>query len=399
MNKRQKSEELWRQKFDEMGLAEKFELVKRDWESDHGKKAFVRCKTCGCVFETWNVSACFRRKVKGLTCPECGMTTDGTIRWTKSPILDEAFDFYLQGHTINEVSEKYGITIAQFENIRRVRRITKTDEQRRDSWRMSIRKASEKCNETRKMHARQKCIDHLDLLGFDYIGEDGKNGRVRCRKCKCEFERSLSHLRNGNVVCSECATVQKAEQEQARKKEIQERKAKQEAERIAKNPLGLSSYQLSIQEKYDAVRVCEVCGKQYTLRERMQDGDTRYCRDNGCCSKECLKKRARKAQKIRERGYRNHKGRARKYGCAFDSSVTLKALIKRNGLRCAICGEMCEPDDHGWTDHTGPKHPTIDHIIPMSKGGGHVWDNVQVAHAICNSIKRDSIEVEAHEAS
>ena len=58
-----------------------------------------------------------------------------------------------------------------------------------------------------------------------------------------------------------------------------------------------------------------------------------------------------------------------------------------------------DPADHEWTDHTGPKHPTIDHIIPMSKGGGHVWDNVQVAHAICNSIKRDSIEVEAHEAS
>ena len=137
----------------------------------------------------------------------------------------------------------------------------------------------------------------------------------------------------------------------------------------------------------------------HTLRERMQNGDTKYCRDSGCCSNECTKKRARKAQKIRERGYRNHKGRARKYGCAFDSSVTLESLIKRNGLRCAICGKLCNPHDHEWTDHFGPKYPTIDHIIPMSKGGGHVWDNVQVAHAICNSIKRDSIEVEAHEAS
>ena len=85
----------------------------------------------------------------------------------------------------------------------------------------------------------------------------------------------------------------------------------------------------------------------------------------------------------------NYRGgiRARKYGCAFDSSVTLKSLIKRNGLRCAICGELCDPHDHEWTDHFGPKYPTIDHIIPMSKGGGHVWDNVQVAHAICNSAK------------
>jgi hypothetical protein len=25
----------------------------------------------------------------------------------------------------------------------------------------------------------------------------------------------------------------------------------------------------------------------------------------------------------------------------------------------------------------------------MSKGGGHIWSNVQVAHIICNSIKSD----------
>lgn len=398
MNKRQKSEELWRQKFDETGLAEKFELVKRDWESDHGKKAFVRCKTCGCVFETWNVSACFRGKVKGLTCPECGMKSDGTIQWTKSKICGEAFDYYLQGHTVNEVSEKFGITIAQFDNERRVRGIAKTEEQRRDSWRVSIRKASEKGNEIQKIRARQKCINHLDSLGFDYIDDDGKMGRVRCRICKCEFERSLSHLRNGNVVCSECAMVQKVEQEQARKKEIQERKAKQEAERIEKNPLGLSSYQLSIQEKYDAVCICEVCGKQYTLRDRMQGGDTKYCRDNGCCSVSCRRKRSRSKQ--RKAGFpKNHLHRAHKYGCAYESGITLRKLIKRDGLRCALCGKMCNPNDHEWTKYFGPTSPTIDHIIPMSKGGGHVWDNVQVAHAICNSIKRDSIEVEAHEAS
>ena len=40
-------------------------------------------------------------------------------------------------------------------------------------------------------------------------------------------------------------------------------------------------------------------------------------------------------------------------------------------------------------DWSGPMYPSIDHIIPMSKGGGHIWSNVQVAHIICNSIKSD----------
>ena len=329
------------------------------------------------------------------------MKSDGTIQWTKSKICDESFSYYLQGHTAKEVSEKFGIKISQFDNERRARGITKSEEQRKQSWAASQRKASkasEKSRVMQKMRAKQNRIDRLDSLGFDYVSESDKKGRVRCRKCGFEFERTFQNLRCGNVVCSECVKVQKAAEEQARKKEQEERKVKQEAERIAKNPLGLSSYQFSIQEKYDAIHVCEVCGKQYTLRERKQSGDTKYCRDNGCCSVSCNRKKNHR--KLRESGFpKNHLHRAHKYGCAYESGITLKKLIKRDGLRCAICGEMCDPNDHEWAKHFGPTSPTIDHIIPMSKGGGHVWNNVQVAHAICNSIKRDSIEVETHEAS
>lgn len=34
---------------------------------------------------------------------------------------------------------------------------------------------------------------------------------------------------------------------------------------------------------------------------------------------------------------------------------------------------------------------TIDHIIPLSKGGTHTYNNVQLAHYICNSKKSDKI--------
>lgn len=399
MNRQQSSEELWRKKFVEFGLSERFELIKRDWSSDHGRRATIACKTCGNIFITSNVPAIFRSKVNGLTCPQCGMKSDGSIQWTKSPIHDEAIAFYLQGHTIAEVAERFNISKVQFEGERRALGIVKTQEQKKTSWKKSLAKGAEKGNKAQSESARIRRILLLNSLGFDYVDSHDSKTTIKCRTCGCRFERTNAFISKGNIVCPECVNAEKARQRRLRQKEKQEQIAEREAERIAKNPLGLSSYQLSIQEKYDAVRVCEVCGKQYSLRERMQGGDTKYCRDNGCCSKECLKKRARKARKIRERGYRNHKGRARKYGCAFDSSVTLKALIKRNGLRCAICGEMCDPADHEWTDYTGPKHPTIDHIIPMSKGGGHVWSNVQIAHAICNSIKRDSLEDDTHEAS
>lgn len=389
--KRQQTDERWRVRFEEAGLSERFEFIGQGYGRSGRKLSNVKCKSCGHKFDTYGVDAVSRKLAKTMCCPQCGMKSDGTIQWTKSPIREEAIAFYLDGHTRQEVVAKFGISVVQFDNELQAQGITKTSEQRREAWSASLKKAGNKANENAKMRAMQKRIEHLDSLGFDYIDEHDNKGVVKCRTCGCVFERTKEYLSQGNVTCSNCKEIERIEKQRNLKKQKEEHKKKQEAERVNKNPLGLSYYQFSIQEKYDVVRVCEVCGNEYTIRDRMTKEGLKYCRDNGCCSKECAKKRARKAQKIRERGYKNHKGRAHKYGCAFDSSVTLKALIKRNGLRCAICGEMCDPDDHEWTDYTGPKRPTIDHIIPMSKGGGHVWDNVQIAHALCNSIKRDAI--------
>ena len=154
--------------------------------------------------------------------------------------------------------------------------------------------------------------------------------------------------------------------------------------------VNLSAYQKSREKKLDEVFVCRECGEKYTPRQYIFDVGLKTYSNPGYCSVECRRKalnrsvhRSHKAHKVGE----NHRRRARKYGCAYDSSVTLAKLIKRDGLRCAICGELCDPNDHDWTEYMGPKSPTLDHIVPMAKGGGHVWANVQVAHAICNSEK------------
>lgn len=384
--RRQQGEFLYRQRFEEYGLSKHFEFISRDWESDRGRLVKIRCKACGSTFDTWNLYEYFRNRLKNICCPDCGMKSDGTVQWTKSKIYDEVFDYYLQGHTCREICEKYGISIVQFDNERRIRGITKSEEQRKQSWAASWRKASEKGNETQKMRARQNRIARLDSLGFDYVNESDKRGRVRCRKCGFEFERTFQNLRCGNVVCAECAKVQKAAEEQARKKEQEERKAKQEAERIAKNPLGLSYYQLEREKLFDVIHKCKECGNEYTARDYCKDAGLSSYSNAGYCSVSCKRRAYRRRERIAGRRG-NHKIRAKKYGCAYENGITLRKLIKRDGLRCAICGEMCDPNDHTWTKYIGPKYPTIDHIIPMANGGGHVWDNVQVAHAICNSTK------------
>lgn len=61
--------------------------------------------------------------------------------------------------------------------------------------------------------------------------------------------------------------------------------------------------------------------------------------------------------------------------------VRLGILIERDSGRCQLCGTKVKLD--AIVPH--PKAPTIDHIIPISKGGIHSYSNTQLAHFQCNS--------------
>ena len=54
-------------------------------------------------------------------------------------------------------------------------------------------------------------------------------------------------------------------------------------------------------------------------------------------------------------------------------------LLWENGKRCAICGKMIENIDD----------LTVDHIVPISKGGKREIENCQLAHKACNCKKSD----------
>lgn len=74
--------------------------------------------------------------------------------------------------------------------------------------------------------------------------------------------------------------------------------------------------------------------------------------------------------------------RARKAATAV-GPVDLKALwASQNGL-CAMCLEPIDPD----LPNPDPLSKSVDHIIPLSKGGPHVQDNLQYVHLIENLRK------------
>ncbi|MDQ1742630.1 MAG: hypothetical protein QOE23_969 [Pseudonocardiales bacterium] len=59
--------------------------------------------------------------------------------------------------------------------------------------------------------------------------------------------------------------------------------------------------------------------------------------------------------------------------------LTRRAVMHRDGLRCAYCQRRAD---------------TIDHVVPRSRGGKHEWVNVVAACATCNHRKADRLLAE-----
>jgi len=241
----------WRRKFKEHGFDNSFELIKREWNTDHGRRVVLKCKRCGAEFSSWALCDIFKGRQSHLLCLKCGAASDGANVWARSQECDEAMTFYTAGHSVKETAEKFNVTINQINSAVKCRRLTNGKD-----WKL----CGVEINNQRHIEATKRFNKYIEKGGRDYT-------------------------------------------------------------------------------------------------------------------------------KIKD----PHKRRAVQYGCKYDSSVTLESLIKRDGLRCAICGELCDLNDRQWTNY-GPTFPTIDHIIPMSKGGGHIWSNVQIAHALCNSRKGNKSE-------
>ena len=67
--------------------------------------------------------------------------------------------------------------------------------------------------------------------------------------------------------------------------------------------------------------------------------------------------------------------------------ITLKQwknIIKAQSNKCAMCG--CEFNNE--------TKPTIDHIVPLSRGGEHSSVNVQALCMSCNASKQSKLDYE-----
>lgn len=58
----------------------------------------------------------------------------------------------------------------------------------------------------------------------------------------------------------------------------------------------------------------------------------------------------------------------------------IKALIERDGLACCFCGHRIPLD----APENSPLQMTIEHCVPVAKGGSNSLSNLKLAHHHCN---------------
>lgn len=182
------------------------------------------------------------------------------------------------------------------------------------------------------------------------------DGRVdiRCKKCGTVSNYSLITIRHQHCVCSTCNPPIKKPKPQAEScKKARQRQAK--------------SAEVFNRGQQIGFKFCKSCGALINATKT-------YC-------KECAKNRDR-------RYHNTKKDRRRVVAFTKDSaSISLQALMLRDNGICWLCGKPCNID----LDSNDNDYPSIDHVIPISKGGKDAWNNVKLAHRICNSLKSNKI--------
>jgi len=246
--------------------------------------------------------------------------------------------------------------------------------------------ARSKANDNKRNRSESQMIQNLLNQGFAYVS--GYKNRasecvIRHTACGRSFERVPLYFKGECPLCKQDEIDTKR---QLKRMKSDEWKRKTEEQREAKQKQAeLKEYH----RLYDA-HICVWCNKIFTIKEYEEREGKRNVYTLSHCSIEC-KEQHKKFLLKRNRNHGHHRKRARKHGVEYIPGITLEKLVNRDGLTCALCGGLCDWNDKRYGD-CGPLYPSIDHITPISKGGAHTWDNVQVAHFECNSAKRDRLD-------
>jgi 5-methylcytosine-specific restriction endonuclease McrA len=226
--------------------------------------------------------------------------------------------------------------------------------------------------EARKKNPGKKPIAHpcsfcgsVKLLGDANARAFSKSGRAFCDE-ECASEWKSIHYASANHKPFEESRQRTREKRAIEAEAARKRAEEREIARLLK----------PANQKTSGYYTCEVCKKtEWVASHSMK----RFCSDK-CRGKSI------KAIATKKRAKRNRRHRIRA-GSTIREVVCLYKLMQKHRNRCGQCNTLCVKPEGSNHSNEG----TIDHIMPLSKGGLHLWNNVQLLCRQCNSAKRDIV--------
>lgn len=212
-------------------------------------------------------------------------------------------------------------------------------------------------------------------------------------KCGTRYGGKL-HRKHKEILCDLCKDVERAYQKEYRHKKrvpLEERVAPSVRPQCG-SPRGsdLHAYHGEL-----ACNLCKIAGNKRIRDYDAEHPDKKEIRskkwhiENPGLSREAGKKwRLANHEKIASK---NRKQRAIKLGASTEP-YTVEEVLAKWGINCHICEipvDLLAPRRAGKENWEFGLQ--IDHVIPISKGGADVLENVKPSHCKCNLQKRASI--------
>ena len=180
-----------------------------------------------------------------------------------------------------------------------------------------------------------------------YCGKEFTIKRVDVPGKYCSHQCQIDSLHDERLQRLEVKRIQREKIERERAEQLRIKMAQEEARRMIH---------------------CSECGKIFRSTQ-----NSKYCSD-----------------RCRRRADNRMKDNRLKRCKIKDNSITLIGVYHKYGGVCQGCGQLLTFDH----DPNDDRYPSIDHIVPISKGGNHTWDNVQLMCRRCNYLKSDHLSEE-----
>lgn len=256
----------------------------------------------------------------------------------------EEFKEYAAWHSTKEIAERYGISIRTA---------------RKHAGMYGLTEQNAEKNVKQHEEAVSRLNEKLERIGSTIRYVDGttkkESATFKCVKCGHVFTRLTSTVKRGK--CTSCPRCKEVEAKNA----SDARKADKEA---------------ALLDALAKPIKCAECGKEFY---QVPDESGIKHKTPKYCSDKCKRKSCGRASRHRRREMVKTAG-----------TFSWQSIYEKTGGTCWICGGKVDPSDYEIRDGAfcvGAKYPSVDHVVPISLGGKSTYDNMLLAHCMCNSLR------------